>query len=318
MITERSELTPNQLTVLDELLGVESTDRPVPDLSLAPALKERLNVALAHASEALGDWLGLGKYALSAVHSCEGRYVAQGQETFEWKLSNVRGQIVHRAIQASAFLDRHIPAAALVDQVIESLHRDDRTEDVSRFLRSLSPVELAIIKGEAADSLVKFASDWPPIDPSWSPRAESAAKVTLCNGGITLRAKYDLVFFQPRRDVSRVVIVDFKTGGRYQSYSDDLRFYALVETLRTGVAPFRVASYYVDDGTFAPETVTAEILEAAARRVVDGVRKIADLRTKRREPRLTPSGWCRFCPALPDCETGATWLAADGDAAPER
>lgn len=310
MILERSELTPNQLTVLDDLLGVEATDRPVPDLSVAPALKERMNSALQHAADSLGDWLGVGKYALAAVHNCEGRYLAQGKEAFAWKLSNVRGQVVHRAIQASAFLDRHVPAVTLVDQVIASIHDDDRTKDVSDFLGSLTPVDLAIVKGECADSLVKFSSDWPPIDPAWSPRAESAAKVTLCNGGITLRTKYDLVFFQPRRDVSRVVIVDFKTGGRYQSYSDDLRFYALVETLRTGIPPFRVASYYVDEGRFAPETVTPDLLETAARRVVDGVRKIVDLRNKAREPVLTPSGWCRFCPAQEDCEPGLAHLAS--------
>jgi PD-(D/E)XK nuclease superfamily len=316
MTLDRAELTPNQVSILDDLLGVNSTERPPVDLSLAPHLKERLNAGLAPMSEAFGDWLGVGKYALSSVHSCEGRYLAQQQDAFAWKVSNVRGQIVHRAIQASAFLERYVPAVALVDQAIASIRGDDRNADLTSFLDSLSPVDLAIVKGEATDSLVKFASDWPPIDPAWSPRAESSAKVSLCGGAISLRAKYDLVFFQPRRDLARVVIVDFKTGGRYQGYSDDLRFYALVETIRTGVPPFRIASYYVDEGRFAPEIVTEDILESAARRVIDGVRKIVELKTKHREPRLTPSSWCRFCPARDECGPGREYLAAspaDGD-----
>ena len=63
------------------------------------------------------------------------------------------------------------------------------------------------------------------------------------------------------------VLIDLKTGGFSPSHLDDLRFYALVETIKLGVPPRRVATHYLDTGKLVPEDVTEATLAAAARRV---------------------------------------------------
>ena len=75
-------------------------------------------------------------------------------------------------------------------------------------------------------------------------------RVDLCDERIVLRGKYDLALGRAQGTEARVLIVDFKTGDRHGSHLDDLRYYALLETIRNGVPPFRVATYYLDASTF--------------------------------------------------------------------
>jgi hypothetical protein len=99
-----------------------------------------------------------------------------------------------------------------------------------------------------------------------------------------------------------VLIVDLKTGWSYPHHFDDLRFYALLQTLKTGVPPYRVASYYLDSATFHHEDVTPATLEIAAGRAVDGVRKIARLLEDGSEAAINPGPACRWCRLRDDCE----------------
>ena len=79
------------------------------------------------------------------------------------------------------------------------------------------------------------------------------------------------------------VLIDLKTGGFSPSHLDDLRFYALIETIKLGVPPRRVATHYLDTGKLVPEDVTEATLAVAARRVVDGVRRWLELRGTERD-----------------------------------
>ena len=64
---------------------------------------------------------------------------------------------------------------------------------------------------------------------------------------------------------SRRVIVDFKSGGHSPVHRDDLRFYALIETLVHDVPPRRLVTYYLDDAECEVEEVTIGVLRAALR-----------------------------------------------------
>ena len=74
------------------------------------------------------------------------------------------------------------------------------------------------------------------------------------------------------------MIIDLKSGGASTQHRDDLRFYALLETIRIGVPPRLVASYYLDQGLAHAESVTEGMLDATLARTVDGAR------TSRRSP----------------------------------
>ena len=70
-----------------------------------------------------------------------------------------------------------------------------------------------------------------------SPRPRSAGPL---DGPITLRAKADIVIGRPAGDESRKVLIDLKSGAVTHRHREDLRYYALVETLAAGgAAPAR-------------------------------------------------------------------------------
>lgn len=124
-----------------------------------------------------------------------------------------------------------------------------------------------------------------------------------------LWGKVDLALGRAAGDEARVLLVDLKTGRSHASHLDDLRFYALVQTLRVGVPPFRVASYYLDTATFHAEDVTADVLEIGVRRVVEGVRKMARLRGPAAVATLSPGPACGYCAAGADCVAAAAYRA---------
>ena len=72
-------------------------------------------------------------------------------------------------------------------------------------------------------------------------------------------------------------MVDLKTGSAYPEFAEDMRFYALVMTLRFGVPPYRAASLFLESGTWQAEDVTEEILQHAADRVIAAARAAAAL-----------------------------------------
>src|SRR5205085_4754090 len=138
----------------------------------------------------------------------------------------------------------------------------------------------------------------------------SPARVELCDGRILLRGTVDIALGQAAGTEARVLVVDLKTGAPWPNHLDDLRFYALVHTIRTGVPPFRVASYYLDSCRFRAEDVSAELLlTTAVGRVVDGVRRMFELHLKQREPTLTPGPACGWCPRRETCDGPALWAA---------
>lgn len=92
-------------------------------------------------------------------------------------------------------------------------------------------------------------------------------------GPVRLRAVFDLVLGVPTGSPARSFIVDFKTGDQRASHRQDLHFYALVETLRAGSPAYRVATHYLDGGTYCLDDVDEPILRAASRRVVRGRRR---------------------------------------------
>ena len=94
--------------------------------------------------------------------------------------------------------------------------------------------------------------------------------------------------------------IDLKTGSAYAEYVEDNRFYALLLTLRFGIPPYRVASFFLEGGTWQHEDVTDDVLFRAADRVVETTRSAAAMLAGR-EPELTPGVWCAWCPRAATC-----------------
>jgi hypothetical protein len=159
------------------------------------------------------------------------------------------------------------------------------------------------------DLFSKFEECFPPLQRSWRPVVESSARHELLEGRVTLATRSDLTLGA----VGSRVIIDVKSGAVRPVHREDLRFYALVETLRTGKAPRLLASYSLVTARPDVEEVTAGVLEAAVRRTVDGISAIADLSQGLRDPSVRPGPTCGWCPLRDDCGPGRDWLASRDD-----
>ncbi|MPY92397.1 MAG: hypothetical protein GEV08_04790 [Acidimicrobiia bacterium] len=305
---ERSQpgLNPAQQRALD-LLRTRGVDRPEFPAGLAEELRGVVEDALCGALGQLDEPLWVGKFALGRVHGCEVRFLHEDGRTLTPGPALVAGTVAHRAIQLSVTWRGDASPLELVDAAVERIEADGDRD--SRWLAQASPAEQAEVVGTAAERVGKFLECFPPLRRTWAPATESPLRALLADGQVVLTGRVDLVLGRSQGMEAGKAFVDFKTGVPYLGHVEDLRFYALVETLRLGVPPFRLASYYLDGAVLHCEDVTVDLLHAAARRVGEGVRKLVALRAGEREPVLRPGPGCRRCPLLADCAEGRAHLA---------
>ena len=296
------ELNPMQQSVVD-VLGKPAGWVPLP-ISVVESVREQIETALASlAAKLTADRpLFISKSSLTTVHGCEAHYLAS-LDSFEWTILNVRGTVMHKAVELAINWRGSVEPAALVDEALARLE-DEESRGPSEFIAQLSPGERAQLRSYAVDLYTKFEESFPPLKASWRPVTESAARVEIFNGLIFLSTRVDLTLGGP----GSKVIIDLKSGRIYSNHREDLRFYALVESLRSGQPPRRLATYSLESARADVEEVTEGVLQSAVRRVVDGANAIYELTREEREPKLNPGSQCRWCPLKETCETGKQFL----------
>ena len=96
-------------------------------------------------------------------------------------------------------------------------------------------------------------------------------------------------------------------------HREDLRFYAIVETLSRQVPPRKLASFYLDAAQPIVEDVTESLLRSTLRRTLDGVNALIELKVEGRPPSKSPGASCRWCPLAVGCDEGQTYLRSLDD-----
>jgi hypothetical protein len=301
--------TPTQTRVLTELFDPGGR-RPTFDAGIGPRLRALLEDRLAPLVADRPDHppLQLAKRTLGQVHTCEGWLAADRATSFSWSVAAAQGIVAHKAVELSVTLRTCPPPLDLVDLAIDRLvEGGDR--GVRLWLLDAPAGEVAEVRGAAADWVVKFQDSFPALRRGWRPRLESALTLDLCGGGVVLRGKVDLALGGAVGSTARVLIVDFKTGLPRAVHAEDLRFYALLETVRVGVPPFRLATFSLDSGTWAAEDVDEQVLVAAAERTIAAAERLVGLE-QGAAPTLRPGPACRWCPAARSCPAAAAELQA--------
>ena len=305
-------LNPAQQSVLDRLgAGASVDDRPEFPPELRDELRDEVEAELAPVAAVLRSdrALVVDKRLLAGVHGCEVRFRHEQGAPFEISVPVLRGTVVHKAVELAVNWDGNPLPGALVDEAIGRLARADHW--AADWLAGASDADRAEVRAAAGATVAKFLECWPPLDRSMRPLTEVTMRADICEQRILLKGRADLTLGQPidSGNRARKVIVDFKSGGFSPSHRDDLRFYALVETLRVGVPPRLLVSAYLDSGTTDEEVVTDGLLRAAVARTVDGVQRYAALRTGEAAPLKRPSAACRWCALLDGCTEGTAQLA---------
>ncbi len=294
-----SGLNPAQAEA-ERLLREPRDQRPIHRRDLRDELRGLLTDGLAEVCAWVEKPIFLSKHTLSSVHGCEARFLHELEQPFTANAATVKGAIAHKAIELSVASAGHSPGK-LVDRAMARLREQE--DWVGLWLAAADELDRAEVRTMAGDRVAKFIECFPPLRTGWRPVTESRWAAEF-HDKVKLSGKVDLTIGGPDGLQAGKVVIDFKTGGRALSHIEDLRFYGLLETLRVGVPPWKVATYYLDSGTFAVEVVSEGMLEAAARRVIAGAEKLAELREGGREPVLQPGPTCSWCPRFTSCTEG--------------
>tara|TARA_B100000131_G_scaffold89016_1_gene85848 strand:+ start:1403 stop:2353 length:951 start_codon:yes stop_codon:yes gene_type:complete len=305
-------LNPAQKDVLSQL-GARPSERPEFSDDLKEKLKSKLEEVAQSVSGGLPDneSLFVNKHLLTQLMGCETRYIAESQESFEWSIPTARGTLSHKAIELSVYWQGPKDSLTLTN---EAISRAEQGNDyMGDWVRGLTKGDRAQLCGEVNTRVGSFLETWPPLEKRWKPMLETPIRVELAKGKVVLSGKVDLTLGSAGGNTAGKVIVDFKTGKFSPSHRDDLRFYALLDTIRVGVPPRLVASYYLDQGEFSPETINTDVLESTIARVSSGIVRLAELRLDMRPPTTQPGPPCRWCLISDSCDDGQEYLDEHSD-----
>jgi hypothetical protein len=309
-------LTDPQQRTLDQLIGTGA--RLTFPADLPQRLRDRIEEAVRGLE--LRQPLWLGKAKLNDHVLCEGKFqstISGEAPPFEHSAKSAAGVLLHKAIEVEVgsreTLDPHALAQVAADRLVD---REDRFQE---YWRPLSTTEQDELLMEVVRTVTLFQASFPPLKDlrrQLSPISELRVKAELLGGDLTLSGQIDLVLGAPDRlEPMRAtrLAVDLKTGNAYPEFAEDMRFYALLMTLRFGVPPYRAASLFLESGSWQSEDVTEEALHHAADRVIAAVRTAAAL-SNGREPALRAGPYCDWCPRASVCPA-AELRSATGPAA---
>lgn len=303
-------LSPLQLKTLALLR--RGDDPIVFDETVVASIRADIDEAFENFHERLGDEsIFISKHRITSVLGCEVQHMLP--DSFSWSPAVAGGQVAHRAIQLMLNWRGDPVPADLVDEAIARLADNDTT--LGDWIAGLSDADLSDLRGTAVDKLIKFQECFPPLDKRSAPTTESSVRWPL-DGPIVLSGKVDLTLGRPSGAESRKVIIDLKTGWVSPKHREDLRFYALVETLRTQVPPRKLASFYLDAGEPVVEDVTEGVLRTASRRLLDAINAEIELKFEGRDPVKRPGTSCRWCPLQNDCAEGRAFLSGGDEQEP--
>jgi len=159
---------------------------------------------------------------------------------------------------------------------IDALRIDPRRSDVVDFVHGLTGQQLVDFQNELNAQATILLTRWPRLSPAWLPRTQERIAIPLAGGDVVLVGVVDLIVGAPSSGRASVGLIELKSGRARVEDRDDLRFYALLETLRSGAAPFRLATFYSRTGQVDAEDVDDELLTSSLRRVLTAIGRMVE------------------------------------------
>jgi PD-(D/E)XK nuclease superfamily protein len=302
--TVRDLISGGDVPLLPDGLAVELRDDL--DRRLAEALSSREDGGN-EGSERPRMWIG--KRRLDERDRCEGLFLADlvGEcPPFRHTATTASGSLYHKAIEVDLATERRFDPRSVCDHAVHRLV--DGEPSFGAYWRSIDPLARSDVLAEAGRRLALFRDTFPPFPRRWAAQPELRMRAELAGGRVVLSGTPDLVLGRRRR-----LLLDLKSGRARPGHPEELRFYALLALLRTGVAPYRIATVFLDSGTWQAEDVTPEVLHHAADRAAETVARGVALR-RGASPRLSPGPQCARCPRREGCPAlaAATSAAASG------
>jgi hypothetical protein len=176
-----------------------------------------------------------------------------------------------RAAMATALFRQLVTTGHLGDPLVDALEvlaTQDRGAELATFASRLTPEELQLLGSQLAEDAATMALRWPRIPPAWLPRTADRLTVPLAGGRAVLVGVADLVLGAPPVDRASVCLVEVRSAAPTEEHRRARTYLSLLEALRSGAPPCRVATYYSGSGVLDAEEPQDEELAILVRDLI--------------------------------------------------
>ena len=165
-----------------------------------------------------------------------------------------------------------------VDDVCAELLLAWRSEvghnELTEYVDQLDGDERARLETDLTAHWVTLKRSLGPLSSRWLPRTSLRAYQRMGGGNVVLRDVVDLMVGTTTGDVASVALLDVTTSPLGEGAERVMRYHALVQTLRTSVAPLRTSMFSTATGELWSTNVDDEILARSVNDVIDALEEI--------------------------------------------
>ena len=248
------------------LLRGDAAARPRFDPGLAGGLRAWLedaayDVVAARGEHAAPLFLGprqlLGSHDELGDHGYDrGAGAARGGPTEGLALTRLVHSLLRQLVHTGEIQE---PLADALDAL-----RANGNETEAREIESLPAAARTVLSETLAIHARNLSGLVPRFAPGWMPRTNDRVAIPLAGGRIVLHGIFDLVVGLPQQRTASLCALGLSTSGPWAVARRSLHYLSLLETLRTGTPPFRLALLESASGRYGVEDVREEHLRALA------------------------------------------------------
>jgi hypothetical protein len=149
--------------------------------------------------------------------------------------------------------------------------RGGRADGVVRYVEALTVAERRSLGETVRVHSSHLLELLPRPLPEWLPRTDERVAIPLAGGGVVLHGVFDLVVDVPLDRGRARGALALSTDGAWGRARRSLHYLALLDTLRSGRPPFRLAQVDSSTGRFGAEDVREEHLRVMTAHVCAGL-----------------------------------------------
>jgi hypothetical protein len=161
-----------------------------------------------------------------------------------------------------------------------ALRVDPSLRDVVRQIDALTSTERRTLTAVLKEHVQQLRILTPRLQPGWLPRTDDPIAIPLAGGRVVLHGRFDLLIGTPSAGstpdgTASLCAVGLTAEGPWAQARRKLHLLALLETIRSGTPPFRLALLHSGDGRYGVEDVLEEHLRAVVSLVATRLAEVA-------------------------------------------
>lgn len=248
-------------SVLDVLRGTRES-RPPSDATSVAALRASLESAISEllTETAVPTPITLRASSLRDWSEVEALSAAPGR---------LRGVLVTQALRL--WSAGRCPTGGF-EEALQAWRSESTSSDLTEFVDRLEADERARLAADVEAHWVTLRHSLGALSSRWLPRTSLRGYQRLADGRVILRDVVDLMVGTTSGAAASVALLDVTTSPLSRGDEGVARYHALVQTLRTGVAPLRTSLFSTATGELLSLDVDADLLARSVDDVLAALR----------------------------------------------